>query len=292
MLSSDKKNLFEQLFSATYDWIPFENVHYSNTRLAEYSFRESDKSSFIKIDINAFMIATAINGGPFALLLNNKIVPTGASDYKDKIIILSSYGNRINAIDLKRTVSAHSDKEIKHWILFEFTKEEDILIISPNGVIFILNPMNGDVVLKIDYQSQFGNSNLIENAKSKENSVIIKTGTNCFYYIHDIYHPEIIEFGQPNFGLADLQTMEESKMTPKGGAKQAMTRSTSLPVRQTIDDYLMIPKSKSRSKKMEILIAHPKEGLLLLDDQKESTYSSDMSNFCSDDVGNIGHITN
>ena len=247
MLSSDKKNLFEQLFAATYDWIPFENVHYSKTTLAEYSFRESDKSSFLKIDLNAFMIATAVNGGPFAMLLNNKIVPTGASDYKDKIIVLSSYGNRINAIDLKTALSGKSDKENKHWILFEFTKEEDILLISPNGMIFILDPMNGDVLYKTDYQSQFTGSNMIENAKAKENSVIIKTGTNCFYYIHDIYHPEIVEFGQPDFGLADVITIEETKINTKSGTKP-IQRASSTPVRQIIDDYIMIPKSKSRSK--------------------------------------------
>ena len=44
--------------------------------------------------------------------------------------------------------------------------------------------------------------------------------------------------------------------------------------------------------KMEILITHPREGLLILDDQKNSLYSSDMSKLCSDDVGKLGHITN
>jgi hypothetical protein len=66
--------------------------------------------------------------------------------------------------------------------------------------------------------------------------------------------------------------MKKNKYVP-------IKKSTDLPQRTVIDDYIMIPKAKSRSKKIEILITHPKEGLILLDDQKNCTYSADMSLF-------------
>ena len=97
-----------------------------------------------------------------------------------------------------------------------------------------------------------------------------------------MYHPEIVEFGQPNFEMYD--DIEEERKGP--------VRTTNLPKRTGVDDYIMIPKAKSWSKKMEILITHPSEGIMLLDDQKNTIYSTDMSQFCSDDVGRLGKITN
>ena len=286
MLSIDRKNLFDEINKVSYNWIPFENVYYNRTELAEYSFHPKESSSILKIDINGFLVATASNGGPFAMLLNNKIIPSGASAFKDRINVFSAYGDKISTIKFKEVFKEAYDKEIKHWSLFAFTKEEDILLISTNGIVMILDPMSGEVLHRHDYQSQFtGPKNMIDTAKAKENSVVLKTGNNCFYYIHDIYHPEIVEFGVPDLMPGYHVPVEELKYS--GTAKK-----TDLPQRTAIDDYIIIPKSKSRSKKLEILITHPKEGLVLLDDQKNSIYSSDMSQFCGDDVGRIGQISN
>jgi len=259
----------------SYDWITFDNIHYSKTELAEYSFHPRDTSSFLKIDMNGFLVATATNGGPFAMLLNNRIVPSGASAYKDKINVFSAYGDPINTIEFKKSFKENYDREIKHWVCFAFTKEEDILLISANGIIILMDPMSGEVQHRFDYQTQFAGKNNIESCKAKDNSIIIKSGTHCFYYIPDVYHPEIMEFGVPDLQPGYNVVSEEAKL----GTTTSSSKKTDLPQRTEIDDYLLIPKSKSRSKKMEILITHPKEGLILLDDQGTTTYSSDMSQF-------------
>jgi hypothetical protein len=287
MLSSEKKDLFNEINKLSHDWISFGNIKYKITKLADYSFHPSESSNILKIDINGFLIATATNGGPFAMLINNRIVPSGASTYKDKIGVFSAYGDRINTIELKAAFKEAYDREIKHWVWFAFTKEEDILLISANGIIFLLDPMSGEVQHRFDYQTQFMGMNNIQSCKTKGNSVIIKNGNHCFYFIPDVYHPDMIEFGVPNLEPGYNVITEETKY---GGV--STMKKTDLPQRTEIDDYVLIPKSKSRSKKMEILITHPKEGLILLDDQKNSHYTSDMSEFWGDDVGRVGKISN
>jgi hypothetical protein len=125
------------------------------------------------------------------------------------IIICSSYGERINTLNLKDIFKGIYEKDIKHWALFEFTSEEDLLLVSANGMMFIVDPMSGELKHTHDYKSQFSGGNMIESAKSEGNFVIIKTGKNFFYTITDIYHPELIDFGQANLEIVEED--EEAK---------------------------------------------------------------------------------
>ena len=171
-----RSTLFDDINKLSYEWKQLENVFYSNTVLSKYSYQGATDSSILKININAFFIATAKNGGPFALLLNNKIVPSGSGMFKDKIFVMSAYGDKINTIEIKKVFKNDEDLSIRHWAMFEFTKEEDILLISQTGVILILDPMSGETLHRHDFKEQFMNRNMIENCKYRDNSIIIKTG--------------------------------------------------------------------------------------------------------------------
>lgn len=79
------------------------------------------------------------------------------------------------------------------------------------------------------------------------------------------------------FGVPDLEP--GYNVDVQEGKYQGDPSNLDLPRSNKIEDYVVIPKSKSRSNKMEILIAHPVEGLVILDSTQKSTYSSDMSKF-------------
>lgn len=102
------------------------------------------------------------------------------------------------------------------------------------------------------------------------NFIVFKNTANNFYLINEVYHPELIDFGKPSF-----------EMKPGYDASN-----------QTIWDFICIPKNRTYSKRVEILIAHPEEGVMILDDNKVSDYSYNFNKFCEgiDKLGKITHF--
>jgi len=73
--------------------------------------------------------------------------------------------------------------------------------------------------------------------------------------MNDVYHTnDLLDLGKPNF-----------EMRPGYDGKNKQIR-----------DFIWVPKDKTISKRLEIYIAHPDEGMIILDDSKISVYTSNL----------------
>ena len=99
------------------------------------------------------------------------------------IFVFSSYGQFIKAIDIPQ-------KQGAPWRFIDFTPEnEDIVLISANGTLYLLDPMTGEnreepVNLGLEF-SQKG----IVDGKLFGNSLVFRNVQNQFYWIDNVSSP-------------------------------------------------------------------------------------------------------
>lgn len=141
MIQSEKKELFKELADQYIKWVTLENLYYQCTHLANYSY-----VNHALLDLTHFYFASAPFGGPMAFLMNNRIIQSGNQDYKNKILVHSSYGEKISELSLENYIQDYNPKI--PWVLFEFTKEEDILLLNQEGFLIVIDPMTSLVKFK------------------------------------------------------------------------------------------------------------------------------------------------
>lgn len=105
-----------------------------------------------------------------------------------------------------------------HWALVSFTAQEDILLVSTCGMLFIVDPMSGVVKLSESYKDIFKIKG-IELAKSESNFIVFKSSTHSFYVIDDVYHPDLVDLGRPDFDI-DEPNMETNNESPSKRTKE------------------------------------------------------------------------
>lgn len=74
------------------------------------------------------------------MLLDNKKISGGFKDYRNKIMVFSSYGDKINEINVETLIPDYNPKI--NWPVFGFTKEEDILMFSSDGYLLVVDPVS------------------------------------------------------------------------------------------------------------------------------------------------------
>ena len=80
------------------------------------------------------------------------------------------------------------------------TREEDIFLMSIDGLIYIIDMQTERIKLKQDMREQFKIQN-IDMVKMEGNFLVFKNTANNFYLINDVYHFELIDFGKPSFDM-------------------------------------------------------------------------------------------
>jgi len=68
-------------------------------------------------------------------------------------MLFSSYGEKINEIKVDSFINDYNPKT--SWATFAFTKEEDILMLSIEGLLIVIDPISEVVKSKYDYKSMF-----------------------------------------------------------------------------------------------------------------------------------------
>jgi len=61
---------------------------------------------------------------------------------KNHIFIFSSYGSLITTVNLKEKIP--DLRENQRWVSFDFTDEEDLFIVSDDGMMYFIDPKTGD----------------------------------------------------------------------------------------------------------------------------------------------------
>ena len=151
------------------------------------------------------------------------------------IFVYSAYGKRLNTINLSDKLNV--PKEKLRWAFLQFTPEEDLLLISSDGNLYLIDPKTGDDKEKpISLGTEFS-SKAIVDAKMFENSIVFRTVQNQFYLID--------KYNQP-----------------------VATKLEFVPALQHADrlDYLLIPKGPRGAGAPELLVTDPFEGFWVLQD--------------------------
>ena len=130
-------------------------------------------------------------------------------------------------MNLKERIPSAKDRE-KKWIAFYFTDEEDLFIISDDGLIFFIDPKTGEfrdkepVLLSKQFQV-----NLLVDSRFEQttNMIVLRNQAAQFFWIKNIAQGLQVNKFSSSSELEELAGLDES----------------------TIADYLIIPAEKSGS---------------------------------------------
>lgn len=133
---------YERLGEIFSTWIPLEDVYYRNTEFGE----NVELGKFTEVpkwhDLEFFHITIAKNGGPIALMIQDNTLFIGTKEIKSQIFVVSGTGKKVSSINLPEKLGI--SKEKLRWASMHFTAEEDLLLISCDGVAYLIDPMTGE----------------------------------------------------------------------------------------------------------------------------------------------------
>jgi len=143
------------------------------------------------------------------------------------------------------------------WATFGFTADEDLCLLSQDGLLYLIDPRTGKPRDVHPYQLglEFTKDNIVQG-KLDGSSLVFRTASNEFYWIQKIEaHP----------------------------VAQKLDFVRALNGREKISDFLLIPKSVSGSGDNELLIADPEQGFhLVKEDKNNVVYVKDLNVLATD----------
>ena len=133
-------------------------------------------------DLEYYKIAVSFNGGPIAFMLkeNTLFIEKSQGDTKNFIFIFSSYGKHITTVDLKKIIP--DLRENQRWIAFNFTDDEDLFIISDDGMLFFIDPKTGELKdgkNPIDLGPSFKVNQLVDSRFDQTTNLLIMRDRAC-----------------------------------------------------------------------------------------------------------------
>ena len=143
---------YERLSELFAHWIPLEDVHYRTLSLGELDFGKVPEMTKWP-DLGFFNTTIARNGGPVAFMIQDNVLFIGIKEIKSMIFVFSYYGKRLNVINvreigfndfLQMSAKLSIPKDKLKWSCFEFTPEEDLLLVSQDGMMYLIDPLTGD----------------------------------------------------------------------------------------------------------------------------------------------------
>ncbi|CDW81219.1 vacuolar assembling sorting protein vps16 [Stylonychia lemnae] len=233
------QRFYEKLSEVFSQWIPLEDVYYRNIEFGELEFGKVSEMAKWP-DLGFFNITIAKNGGPIAFMLQDKVLMIGG--LKD-----------IKSVAAKLKVN---NEKLK-WACFEFTQDEDLLLITTDGYAYLIDPKTGEfkdkpVLLGAEFAMR-----PIQDAKLFENILVFRNSINQFYWIPNI-----------------TQSMVASKFDYIAKLQDAQ-----------IHDYIIIPKGTKGASALELLIPDPEEGFHVIKENKgQSMYLRDLSQMSDDRI--------
>ena len=132
------------------------------------------------------------------------------------------------------------NNEKLQWACFEFTQDEDLLLITTDGKAYLIDPKTGEFKDKAALLGAEFESYKIQDAKLFENILVFRNSKNQFYWIPNI-----------------TQSMVPMKFDYISKLQDAQ-----------ITDYIIIPKGTKGASALELLIPDPEEGFHVIKENK------------------------
>ena len=210
----------------------------------------------IKLEFENIHIAIAKNGGYLAFCKkHNAFIMDNRNLIKDNVIIMSQDTSKIIFIPFK----IERDKII---VVFDFNEDEKLFCILNDGTIFKF-----DLTLKKPIEIPTGKTfrtEKIETAKLFEKGFTALTKDGNFYLIKNIKEPIPLLF----FPMTSLLNI-------KGKV-----------------DYIFLPNSVTKSGKIELIILHPKNGIIIITERPSDKENFEVSNPLNMTINGVFYIKN
>lgn len=132
---------YERLGEIFSQWIPLEDVFYKNSELGDIEFGKV-KEILKWPDLGYYNVAVARNGGPIAFMIKDNVLFIGQKEIKSIVFVFTAYGKPLSVINLAQKLGTSSEK--LRWACFDFTAEEDLCLVTAEGVLYLIDPKTGD----------------------------------------------------------------------------------------------------------------------------------------------------
>ena len=210
-------------------------------------------SEFKSLELNHSKIAMARHGGPIAITRDPDHIVLSKSDDPTKENICIYTNNG-------ELMVACPNKEKEKIIGFDFIEDEFLLVVWQTGTYVLIDP---HLSSKKSYNigSRFETEKIIE-AKVFDNGFAFYTVANYFYFVKNVFEPHVAKF-------IDAELASSAKF------------------------FIPISPKNTMSERVELQIAHPEAGIILLieDESKKIYYNSNnRDNIAAEQLPNIPKI--
>jgi hypothetical protein len=221
----------------------FEKAVISWERLGEVYYRRyplcKSKEINYKIDYSNCHIAVSRNGGLIAFVKKSKrFIMDVTNPIRDSIRIFYQDGSPV------RPIKFSTDKEKSIIVLFDFTDDENLICVMSDGKIYKFDIFTSSYNFKIA-GTMFADNPIVD-ARLFQNGFVCSTQNGNLYIINSIKEPNAVLFTS----LKNIPGCENY-----------------IP-----SDYLFTPAESSKSGSIELLVPHPKSGVLNIEERGDIKY--------------------
>ena len=143
-VSEQTELFYNKLGDYNSNWMEIEGILYKSHRVGRISWTRDVKQMTQIPNLQYYKMAISRNGGPIAFMLRDNTFFIGNSDdTKNIVFVFTSYGELIQTICLKDHIKDLSDNQ--RWVAFDFTFDEDILLLTDTGLLFLFDPKSGQM---------------------------------------------------------------------------------------------------------------------------------------------------
>jgi len=100
------QRFYEKVGEIFSTWTPLEDVYYRHTEFGQFETSKEAKWP----EFEYFHTTIAKNGGPIAMMIQDKVVLLGMKEIKSQIYVYSAYGKRLNTINLSDKLNTPKEK--------------------------------------------------------------------------------------------------------------------------------------------------------------------------------------
>ena len=187
------QDIEDKLQNYSLNWLPVEHFYYREFPITTFMAWQDllGETSF-----QEYHIAVAKNGGPIALFMR-RLTLTANRSFRGKVFVFNAYGHRMREIDLLNHNNKHLAELKEKIAFFAFTDEDDIVMLSNDRRLFLLDPFSNEVTERA--LPEIPSTQEIKDARLQNGVLAIRCedtqGTSRFYWLSDLYHAcELREF--------------------------------------------------------------------------------------------------
>lgn len=240
----------ESLEKTTHDWFRLDEIYYRKYLMSKFV------EPLRKISFNYCHIAIAKNGGLMAFVKKSKTFLLENNLIKDHILVYYQNGHKE-----AEPIKFEDNKTI---VLFEFTKDEDLICLVSDGKLyrFDIYSLKSD----FDYVGLTFSENNIIDAKLFNNCMIMLTENGDFYINNNINESNSLQLLSIKKYIPDFIYLNYSSSLSTLNIKNNLSIELSNTDKFYPNDFLLIPSSNSLSGKLELIIPHPKQGIIIYEE--------------------------